>query len=81
MENAAASLDAAADAAMNANAGAAGSAKTTEAESAWTYSKSHDDVRNGDIVTASARSSNSINLDFPYAGGTWLDTTVRKHPA
>lgn len=69
------SMENAADAAMN----AAGNSDAVS--SPWSYSKKHDDVRNGDIVTASSRSTNSIDLDFPYAGGTWLTVTVRKHPA
>jgi len=69
------STEKAADAAMNA------AASSDAVSSPWSYSKKHDDVRNGDIVTASSRSTNSIDLDFPYAGGTWLTVTVRKHPA
>jgi hypothetical protein len=50
-----------------------------EPPSQWTYSRTHDELRNGDVVTARIRSTNSTNLDFPY-GTVHLNITVRRHP-
>lgn len=45
----------------------------------WSYSRTRDEVRNGEVVTARIRSTNSTNLDFPY-GNVHLNITVRRHP-
>ncbi len=47
--------------------------------SSWTYDRRRDELRGRDIVEARIRSSNSINLGFPY-GETHLSIVVRQHP-
>lgn len=49
-------------------------------QSNWSYDRRRDEVRNRDVVTASIRSENSANLDFPYQGDNYLNLTIRKHP-
>lgn len=63
--------------AVLANASAAlGEGRSTN----WTYNRRTDEIRNQEIVTASIRSENEVNFDFPYQGGSGLTLTVRKHP-
>jgi hypothetical protein len=47
--------------------------------SSWSYSRRRDEVRNGEIVEATIRSTNTTNLEFPY-GEVGLTITVRQHP-
>ncbi|CAN5339015.1 hypothetical protein BH10PSE12_BH10PSE12_03050 [soil metagenome] len=70
-----------ADNAMNAAMAAAGAAPSDSPQENWFYATNTDDVRGGKIYTANQTSNNSIQLDFPYAGGSTLGVTVRKHPA
>lgn len=56
-------------------------AETSETPSAgWSYDTSTDQVRGKTIYYASVTSENSVDFDFPYAGGSTLKITVRKHP-
>lgn len=47
----------------------------------WTYSTSEDKVRGATSYFASTTSTNSIELDAPYDGGSTLRMTVRQSPA
>jgi hypothetical protein len=47
----------------------------------WSYHSSEDKVRGGQSYFASATSTNSVHLDFPYEGGSTLTMTVRHSPA
>jgi hypothetical protein len=58
---------------------AAPAANPPAPQSNWTYSTSRDQVRNADIASASVRSDNTVNLDFPY-GTVGMTMTVRRHP-
>lgn len=49
--------------------------------SPWTYRSTEDKVRGGTSYFATTTSTNSVNLDFPYNGGSTVDLTVRKSPA
>ena len=49
--------------------------------SPWTYRSTEDKVRGGTSYFAETSSTNSVNLDFPYGGGSTVDMTVRKTPA
>lgn len=48
-------------------------------QSNWTYDRRRDELRGRDIVEARIRSTNSVNLGFPY-GDTHLTILVRQHP-
>lgn len=48
---------------------------------AWTYSTTEDKVRGATSYFASTTSTNSIELDAPYDGGSTLRMTVRQSPA
>ncbi len=59
-----------------------GAGKADEAAapaSKWDYSRRRDEVRNGEIIEARVRSTNTVDLDFPY-GTVGLTIHVRKHP-
>ena len=45
----------------------------------WTYDRRRDELRGRDIVEARVRSSNAVNLGFPY-GETHLSIVIRQHP-
>lgn len=47
---------------------------------AWSYNESNDSISNGVIKTAEIISSDKIELNFPYTGGTKGIITIRKHP-
>jgi len=48
--------------------------------STWTYSTDKDKLRGADTYLASTTSTNEIQQDAPYSGGTRMTMTVRKHP-
>jgi hypothetical protein len=48
--------------------------------SGWSVRTSRDEVRGETIYFASVTSENQAEFDFPYAGGSTLTMTVRKHP-
>jgi hypothetical protein len=50
-------------------------------EQPWSYSTDEDKVRGGTSYFARTTSTNSVNLDAPYDGGSTLSLTVRKSPA
>lgn len=54
--------------------------KESDEVSNWSYDRRRDEVRNGDVLTASISSENSANLEFPYQGDNYLNLTIRKHP-
>lgn len=47
---------------------------------AWSYVKDTDRMGRGEIKRAYVQSSNTINLDFPYAGAQRATLTLRSHP-
>ncbi len=49
-------------------------------KSNWTVTSSTDELRGKAIHYASVSSSNSVEFDFPYNGGSSLTMTVRRHP-
>jgi hypothetical protein len=53
-------------------------AMTLRAEAEWKYEVSEDAMREIKVDYAVLRSSNSVNFDFPYNGGSTLDIVVRK---
>ena len=57
-----------------------GPAQANEQQSAWSYSTDEDQVRGKKVYYASVDSDNEVEFDFPYAGGSTLTMTVRKHP-
>lgn len=74
--------DAFADAlAPSANIQAAEEAPAPAPAESWTYSTSEDKVRGATSYFASTASTNSIELDSPYDGGSTLRMTVRQSPA
>lgn len=46
----------------------------------WLVTSRKDEIRGGTIHEASLTSTNEVQFDFPYAGGSSLTMTVRKHP-
>lgn len=46
----------------------------------WSYRTDKDELRGKTVYLASADSENSVDFDFPYAGGSTLTMTVRRHP-
>lgn len=48
--------------------------------SGWSYDTERDQVRGRNVYYASVDSQNQVEFDFPYAGGSTLTMTVRKHP-
>lgn len=46
----------------------------------WAYSHSEDSMAKGRIHTAWAKSSNTVNFDFPYAGPQHGTLSLRTHP-
>lgn len=44
----------------------------------WMYNEQSDPMSEKMIYFAKCRSNNSINFDFPYDGGSYLDITIRK---
>jgi hypothetical protein len=53
--------------------------KETQLKS-WEVATYQDDVSGKQAATLSVISENSVELDFPYAGGTVANITIRKHP-
>lgn len=51
------------------------------ASGGWSYRTNEDKVRGGTSYFASTTSTNSIELDPPYEGGSTLEMTVRQSPA
>lgn len=49
-------------------------------KSPWAYSQEIDQVRQKTVFYAENVSTNSVDFEFPYAGGSTLKLTVRKHP-
>lgn len=75
-------LNAEADNAMDAAAAEADAAAGHQPPgSPWTYRSTQDKVRGGTSYFADTTSTNSVNLDFPYGGGSTVDLTVRRSPA
>ena len=82
LENAADALDAEADNAMDAAAAEADAqAGIQPPGSPWTYRSTEDKVRGGTSYFAETTSTNSVNLNFPYGGGSTVALTVRRAPA
>lgn len=54
--------------------------ETSDEGVSWFYNSRRDEVRGETIHTARLTSENEVNFDFPYAGGSRLAITVRKHP-
>lgn len=44
----------------------------------WIYSTEEDPMTSAKTYFARNTSTNSVNFDFPYSGGTWFYLTVRK---
>lgn len=53
-------------------------ALTANAHAQWKYSSSKDEMRGTSTRRATLSSQNSIQLGFPYRGGSKLELTVRK---
>jgi len=51
------------------------------AHAGWDYEDQTDKMTSKRVLTASVRSSNSLDLAFPYRGENYGWLTVRKHPA
>lgn len=64
----------------DATGGNAAAAETATPASSWSYSSRQDEVRGKTIHYAEVTSKNQVDFDFPYAGGSRLQITVRKHP-
>lgn len=47
----------------------------------WSYSENKDELRGSTDYFASVVSTNEVNFDFPYSGGSRLQITVRKSKA
>jgi hypothetical protein len=67
--------------APSANIQAAEEAPAPAPPEPWTYSTTEDKVRGATSYFASTTSTNSVELDAPYDGGSTLRMTVRKSPA
>lgn len=48
------------------------------ASAAWNYRETKDDMRGTSSSFATITSTNTVNFDFPYQGGSQLDITIRK---
>lgn len=70
------SVDNALDAAIANDA----SATEIQPTSGWIVDSRKDEIRGKQIHEASLTSTNEVAFDFPYAGGSSLTMTVRKHP-
>lgn len=51
-----------------------------EPGSQWTYVQNEDAMGNGQVYSASVRSTNTVNFDFPYSGAQHATLTLRTHP-
>lgn len=47
---------------------------------AWEYEKTVDTMSSKEILFANTRSTNSLNLDFPYKGKNHGNLQIRQHP-
>jgi len=61
-----------------ANSSASVGSNETEAASAWSYSESKDDMRGTTSKFAELESTNSVDFDFPYSGGSKLTIRLQK---
>lgn len=65
---------------LNSAATSDGSTPLANEQSDWSYDTESDQVRGKKVYYASVDSQNQVDFDFPYAGGSTLTMTVRKHP-
>ena len=54
---------------------------STNTATSWDYSQFEDEMGGGKVYTASIKSKNTINLDFPYNGEQHGSLILREHPS
>ena len=53
----------------------------SHANAVWVYSEDSDKMTSKQTSTATIKSANSLQLDFPYKGANYGEITVRQHPS